>query len=204
VGKLTLTAGLNLSAAGAGATNVWELGALKDDADGVAGSDFDQIVLAGGTLALGPQATLEIRFTGSATPPDAAHPFWQSRRTWRIIALSGGSNPGASNFGRIRNGVWPAGTFSASADAGGILLTFTPTVLRPRITGLTGAGGSTVTVHYTNTLPGVSYVLSCATNLAAPNWFILGIQPAAGTGDAQTDPHATNAARFYRVHFISP
>lgn len=204
VGKLTLPGGLNLSAGGAGATNVWELGALKDDADGVAGTDFDQIVLSGGTLALEAQATLEIRFTGSATPPDAAHPFWQSRRTWRVIALSGGSNPGGSNFGRIKNGVWPAGNFTTSADAGGIRLTFTPSVTRPRITGLTGAGGGSVTVHYTNTLPGVNYVLACNTNLATTNWLTVGVKTASGTGDSQTDPNATNTARFYRVHGLMP
>lgn len=204
VGKLTLGAGANLSAGGIGATNVWELGALKDDADGVPGTDFDQIVLTGGTLALGAATTLEIRFTGSATPPDAAHPFWQARRTWRIFALSGGTNPGASNFGRIRNGVWPAGTFTTSADASGILLTFTPADPRPRITGLTGAGGGSVTVHYTNTVPGRSYVLSANTNLADNTWLPISAKTAIGTGDSQTDPSATNTARFYRVHGVAP
>jgi len=39
-GKATLSAGLNLGAGGNGATNVWELAALKDNATGVAGTDF--------------------------------------------------------------------------------------------------------------------------------------------------------------------
>ncbi len=61
-GLLTLAAGLNLSAGGNGSTNVWELAALKDSGTGVAGTDFDQIVLTGGTLALGAQATLDLEF----------------------------------------------------------------------------------------------------------------------------------------------
>lgn len=204
VGQLTLPAGLNLSAGSPGATNLWELGALKDQSDGIPGADFDQIVLTGGALALGPQATLEIRFTGSASPPDAGHPFWQSRRTWRVIALNGGSNPGLSNFGRIQNGVWPAGTFTVSADATGILLTFTPSDPRPRITGLTSPGAGSATVHYTNTLPGQNYTLQANTNLATAPWFTIGVKTAAGTGDSQTDPNASGDARFYRIQTVLP
>ncbi len=53
VGQLTLSAGLTLGAGGSGATNVWELAALKDSATGVAGTDFDQIVLTGRQLGSG-------------------------------------------------------------------------------------------------------------------------------------------------------
>ena len=156
-GLLTLSAGLDLSAGGNGPTNVWELAALKDNATGVAGTDFDQIVLTGGTLALGTQATLDIRFTGSATAPDAGDPFWQSPHTWTIISLNGGSNPGASNFGKVKNGSYAAGNFTTAADTGGnIVLTFTPSVVPPatppRITSITNAGPGSVTVRYTNTL----------------------------------------------------
>jgi len=126
VGKLTLPNGLNMSAGGNGATNVWELAALKDNATGVAGTDFDQIVLTGGTLTLGTQATLEIQFTGSATAPDSSNPFWQAPHTWTIISLSGGSNPGPSNFGRVKNGNYSAGNFTTTAAGSSIVLTFTP------------------------------------------------------------------------------
>ena len=128
-GLLTLSAGLNLGAGGNGPTNVWELAALKDDSTGVAGRDFDQMVVTGGTLALGAQATLDIRFNGSATAPDFSNPFWQSAHTWTIISLSGGSNPGNSNFGRVKNGSYGAGHFTTSVDGrGGIVLTFLPGV----------------------------------------------------------------------------
>ena len=125
-GLLTLTAGLNMSASGNGATNVWELAALKDGKTGVAGTDYDRIVLTGGTLALGNQANLDIRFIGSATAPDASIAFWQSAHTWTNILLSGGSNPGSSNFGRVKNGSYAAGNFTTSVSSGSIVLTFTP------------------------------------------------------------------------------
>lgn len=69
---MTLPGGLDLNAGG---TYVWDLVALKDNATGVDGTDFDQIILTGGSLALGNQATLDIRFVGSATPPGAGTPF---------------------------------------------------------------------------------------------------------------------------------
>jgi len=131
-GRLTLSAGLNLSASGNGATNVWELAALKDDATGVAGTDFDQIVLTGGTLALGDLATLDIRFVGLASEPDASSPFWQSAHTWTIISLNGGSNPGSSCFSGVKNGSYSTGYFAAVADGGGnIVLNYTPTIAPP-------------------------------------------------------------------------
>jgi hypothetical protein len=201
VGKATLSAGLNMSAGGNGPTNVWELAALKDSATGVAGTDFDQIVLTGGTLALGTQATLDIRFVGSAGAPSFSDPFWQSLHTWRIILLNGGSNPGPSNFGRIKNGSYAAGKFTTTGDATGILLTFTPNVAPPRITAITGAGSGSVTVHYTNTLPGTNYILSYNTNLNSSSWFPVGSKQAAGTGDLQTDNSATSSQRYYRVYY---
>jgi len=130
-GKVTFSSGLNLNAGGNGPTNIWELAALKDGATGVAGTDFDQIVLTGGTLALGGSGTLYIGFTGSATAPTFSDPFWRSSHTWRIILLSGGSNPGSSNFGRIKNGNYPAGDFSTTADPSGIVLTYTPNPAPP-------------------------------------------------------------------------
>ncbi len=201
-GLLTLPAGLNMSAGGNGATNAWELAALKDSSTGVAGTDFDQIVLTGGTLALGAQAAQDIRFTGSATAPNASNPFWQSPHTWRIILLSGGSNPGASNFGRIKNGTYAAGKFTTAADGTGILLTFMPNAAPPRITAITGAGTGSVKVSYTNTLAGTNYVLSCCTNLNNPmSWYPLGTRTATGTGDSQTDNSATTSQRYYRVYY---
>jgi len=201
-GQMTLSAGLNMSASGIGATNVWELAALKDDATGAADTDFDQIVVSGGTLALGTVATLDIRFSGSASAPDADDPFWRSAHTWRIILLSGASNPGSSNFDMIKNANYTAGDFTTTVDADGILLTFTPNVPLPplRITAISRTETDSVTVHYTKTLPGIEYILSYNTNLASTNWFILGRKTATALGDSQTDSSATNRQRFYRVY----
>jgi fibronectin-binding autotransporter adhesin len=203
-GQLTLPAGLDLSAGGNGATNVWEVAALKDDATGVAGTDFDQIVVSGGALALGSSATLDIRFTDSASSPTVGNPFWQSAHTWRIILLSGGSNPGSSNFGRIKNGNSVAGDFTTTADASGILLTFTPSgiiaVTPPHITTIANGGNGSITITYTNTLPGTNYVLSYNTNFDTTNWFTAGSKTASGTSDSQTDNSATNSQRFYRIY----
>ena len=207
-GQLNLSAGLTMTAGGNGATNMWELAALKDNATGVAGTDFDQIVVSGGTLALGTQTTIDIRFISPATAPDAGDPFWQSSHSWTIIALNGGTNPGSSNFGRVKNGNYAAGNFATSANASGIVLTFTPNVappvVRPGIAGLTNNGVGSVTVNYTNTLPGTNYVLSYSTNLGATNWFPAGTKTAAGAGDSQTDSSATNSQRYYRIYYVTP
>lgn len=206
-GRLILSAGLDLSAGGNGPTNVWELAALKDSGTGVAGADFDQIVLSGGALALGAQATLDLRFIGSATAPDTNSPFWQSAHTWRVISLSGGSNPGSSTFGRVKNGSYAAGNFTAAGDGGGnIVLSFTPSagprpVAYPRILSITNASPGSMTVSYTNTLAGTNYTLAYATNLPATNWHPAGTRTAPGTSDFQTDTSATNSQRYYRVYY---
>jgi len=203
-GKATFSSGLTMSASGNGATNVWELAALKDDSTGVAGTDFDQIIITGGSLALGTSANLDIRFTGSATTPNYDDSFWQLSHTWRIVLLNGGSNPGPSNFNRIKNGTYPVGSFTATPDASGILLTYTPNAPRPRVTAITGTGTSSVTVYYTNTLPGTVYVLSYTTNLDSSNWFTAGSKQASGTGDSQTDSFANDGHRYYRVYYLNP
>jgi fibronectin-binding autotransporter adhesin len=204
-GLLTVAAGLDLSAGGNGATNVWELAALKDGGTGVAGIDYDQVALNGGTLAIGSQASLALRFVGSATAPDAANVFWQSAHTWVVIALHGGSNPGASNFGRLKDANYAAGNFSTAADVNGnITLTFTPTPpvpsTPPTISSITNSAPGTVVVRYTNTLAGASYTLAYKTNLSnTAGWYPAGSKTAAGTSDSQTDTSATNNQRYYRV-----
>ena len=198
VGSLTLQNGLDLSAGG---TNVWELAAVSTSNPG---TDFDQIVLTGGTLTLGGSSTLSIRFTGSATAPDSSNPFWQSARSWTVILASGV----ASNFGAVENGNYPAGNFTTSAEGSGIVLTFSPgapAVAKPLITSLVGAGTTNVIVNYTNTLAATNYTLQYNTNLSATNWHDVGTAPASGTSASQTDsPPAGDPQRYYRVFYVTP
>lgn len=194
VGSMRLQNGLDLSAGG---TNVWELAA---ESTSNPGTNFDQMVLTGGTLTLGGAATLSLQFVGAATAPDSSDPFWQESRTWQIISATNV----VSNFAAIENGDHPAGSFSTSVDTNGVWLMFTPSSPRPRITAISGAGTGGVTVSYTNTLPGTNYVLSYSTNLGVMNWFAAGNKTAAGASDSQTDGTATNSQRHYRVHYSTP
>jgi hypothetical protein len=94
------------------------------------------------------------------------------------------------------------------SNATGIMLTFTPTATPaptpPRITTIGSADAGSMTVNYTNVLPGTNYVLSYSTNLGTTNWFTAGTKTAAGTGDFQTDSSATNSQRYYRVYSVTP
>jgi hypothetical protein len=106
----------------------------------------------------------------------------------------------------VNNGSYAAGNSTTSLDGnGGIVLTFapnvTPPVTHPLIMSITRGGAGTMTLNYTNTLPGTNYVLSYTTNLSATNWSTSGTKTAAGTSDSQTDSSATDHHRFYRVYY---
>ena len=68
-----------------------------------------------------------------------------------------------------------------------------------RITALTGAGTTNVTVYYTNTIPGTNYVLLYSVDPGLTNWLTVGSKTAPGLGDFQTDPAADSGQRYYRV-----
>ncbi|MEI8042207.1 MAG: autotransporter-associated beta strand repeat-containing protein [Verrucomicrobiota bacterium] len=194
VGVLTLGGALNLSAGG---TNVWELGALKDDVDGIVGTDFDQ-VWVGGTLTLGGASTLAIKFTGTATAPDASEPFWQTAHNWTIVSATGA----ASTFATIQNAVYPAGTFTTSAQATGIVLTFTPgsaPIPTPVSSFSIASGpGSSMTLSYAGGT-GSRFVLFQSTNVAATaNLWIPVLTNASSPGSFIVTP-GSNAQEFFRV-----
>ena len=194
VGILTLGRALNLSAGG---TNVWELGALKDDVDGIVGTDFDQIWV-GGTLTLGGSSTLAIKFTGTATAPDASEPFWQTAHNWTIVSATGA----ASTFATIQNAVYPAGTFTTSAQATGIVLTFTPgsaPIPTPVSSFSIASGpGSSMTLSYAGGT-GSRFVLFQSTNVAATaNLWIPVLTNASSPGSFIVTP-GSNAQEFFRV-----
>jgi fibronectin-binding autotransporter adhesin len=193
-GTLTLANGLDLSAGG---TNVWELAALKDDSDGTAGTDFDQIALTGGALTLGGSSTLSLKFIDAASAPDSSNPFWQSTRKWTIISVSGA----ASNFGVIANGVYAAGTFTTAVEATGIVLTFTPGGVGPTPVAnfsITAGPGSDLTLNYSGG-SGSQFVLLQTNNVAAPlaNW--TRIKTNVSSPGSFTITPGSNPQDYYRV-----
>jgi len=189
---LTLTNGLNLSSGG---TYVWAL-----TANSTSSGNYDQIALSGGGLVLGGSATLSLQFTGSATAPATNVAFWQSPQSWRILALSGsGANPGSTTFTTISNGASAAGYFTTAADAGGILLNFTPgPVPAPYIsTTIVGAGTASATVSWSS-VAGLNYQVQYSTNLASGIWFSLGNVTAPGSNASIVDTSGA-PSRYYPV-----
>ena len=114
-GKLTISGDLNMSAAGAGANMVWQLGALSTANPG---TDFDQISV-GGNLALGGSSTLTLDFSleslGGADP-NSGDPFWSANHSWKIVETAG--NSGNTNFTTLV-GAGPFGNGGAFATSVG-------------------------------------------------------------------------------------
>jgi len=190
-GTLTLANGLDLSAGG---TNVWELAA---NSTGTPGTDFDQIVLTGGTLTLGGSSTLKIAFTGTATAPDSGNPFWQSPRSWTVISAAGA----ASNFAAIENGTYPAGTFSTAAGPGGIVLTFTPGTGGPTpVTSfsITPGTGGNLNLNYSGG-SGSQFVLLQTNNVAAPLSLWTRIQTNSSPSGSFVVTPGSDPQQFYRI-----
>ena len=202
-GILTLGNGLDLG--DNDATNVWELAANSTNNAGV---NFDQISLTGGNLVLGGTSRLHVRFIGSATFPDAGNPFWQTNRSWLIIAGSGSAaNPGSTTFASV-DGVAGnnAGSFSTSADANGnVYLNFTPGVTPPPPvidSTIVGAGTTSAQVSWSS-MAGASYTVEYKSNLNQIGWLTLTNLTASGTTTTIVDNTSpVPVERYYRV--VSP
>jgi autotransporter-associated beta strand protein len=199
-GILTVQSGADLSSNG---TNVWELAALKDDATGVAGVDYDQLAMTGGNLVLGGSSVLRVRFVGIGLP-GFSKPFWQSNHVWKVISLSGGAaNPGSSNFSAMdgTNGV-QSGTFSTLVDGGGnVFLSYAAAPLPPApvITNVSGAGTTSATLSF-SAVNGVTYEIQYKTALNDANWTVLGTVTASGSTASFTDTtDPVPGSRFYRI-----
>jgi autotransporter-associated beta strand protein len=199
VGVLTLNNGLDLSGSG---TLVWTLGANSTNSPG---ANFSQLALNGGALTLGGSSALTLVFTNAATAPAPANAFWQSARSWRIATLAGGASISGGNFAGISNGTYPAGTFAASTDGSGVLLTFTPgtTSTNPPVIAGFNLSGSTLSLFLTNGSPGAAFQIVTATNLtqASGTWSVATNGSFAGNGtftnSLTIDP--ASPQRFYRA-----
>jgi autotransporter-associated beta strand protein len=130
VGSLDLKNNLDMSA---GASLVWELGTLKDSTTGVAGTDFDQLSVAG-SLVLGGSSklTLDFDLLAEALQPSAATPdaFWTTDHTWTVVDV-GTAGSTTSDFSMVVNGTFAAGTFDTLVESNDVLLKFTATTLLP-------------------------------------------------------------------------
>jgi autotransporter-associated beta strand protein len=197
VGTLTLDGGLDLASGG---TNVWELSSLTTAG---AGTDYDQIILTGGTLTLGGGARLRLVFTGGAAAPDAGQPFWQGIRSWKIITLTGGAtNPAATAFPQIVNGSYAAGSFTNYTDAAGsVWLRFVPVnaFARPVIDPVVAHAGTNQTAIHWAAVEGQTYRIEYKDDLAAPSWTVLDTVVADSVNESFTDATAPPAKRFYRI-----
>ncbi|MBI1367069.1 MAG: PEP-CTERM sorting domain-containing protein [Planctomycetes bacterium] len=132
-GQITAVANMKLFST----TYKWNLTALKDDATGIAGADWDLIKVNGdlydgasgaGTSAFSLDISLDI-------DPTMADSFWSSNHSWLIAdaATNGATSGKQVNFSTLVGS--PTG-FSTHLDAGGdIFLDFTAGVVTPSGTG---------------------------------------------------------------------
>jgi hypothetical protein len=145
---------------------------------------------------------LNLLFTGSATAPDTSAPFWQAAHSWRIISLTGGSNPGDTVYSSISNGSYAAGNFTVEADTDGIVLSYTPNAAPPVAptisSAITGAGTSNATLSW-SAQTGVNYEVQYKTNLNQIDWLTLGTVTADSSTASFSDTNGPSQQRFYRI-----
>ncbi len=123
VGQLTVSGNLTMTAPAG--NMLWELGALKDDASGVAGIDFDQLLVYGMTdLGTASNLTLDFGQLAANLRPDSATPdsFWASNHSWKILDNS--YYTPETNFATLANSSYNIGVFSTQIVYGGIQLDF--------------------------------------------------------------------------------
>jgi hypothetical protein len=174
------------------------LGTKKDDSNGTAGIDFDQIAISDGGLNLGSSSTLTLAFIGSTNVPTATNAFWRTVHNWTVIKLSGtASNTVGTAFSAINNGNYSVGNFTNSVVGnGGIRLTFNP-VATPSITSVTRTGNDVnITFVAAN---GSNYRVEYATSLSPANWQLLQTVTGTGAPVTITDTNPPDPQRFYRV-----
>jgi fibronectin-binding autotransporter adhesin len=134
-GTLTLNNGLSVATA---ANYSWELAAVSTASPG---TNYDQIVISGGNLAINSGASVTLNFIGVPVNPNSGDAFWNTAHTWTLIDINGtATNTGSTNFGSITNATFTSGTFSLGLSSGDVLLNFAP-VPEPLTLILLGAVG---------------------------------------------------------------
>jgi len=117
-GKLTLQTGVDFSGGG---KLLWQLATLTDDSNGVAGTDFDQVLLTGGNLTLGGTSLLTLDFSLLGVgDPNSSNAFWQTNHSWTVIDGTGSAtNIGSTNFSQITDPTFADGSFTTNSDGNG-------------------------------------------------------------------------------------
>ena len=138
---------------------------------------------------------MSILFTGTATAPDASNPFWQTTHNWTIITATGA----ASTFATIQNAIYPAGYFTSSAQAGGIVLTFTPGfAILPVASFSIAPGSGSMTLSYSGG-SGHQFVLLQTNNLTASSSLWKRVQTNTVSPGTFTITPGSDPREFYRV-----
>ena len=107
------------------------------------------------------------------------------------VGTNSAGNPVITGYGTYYDG-------TGYRARGFVMVVGTP---RPVITSITGAGTSTVTVAYTNTVPGKIYTLQYNANLNSPDtWATVGSKTANSSSDFQAQNSALASPRYYRVY----
>jgi hypothetical protein len=118
----TFTSGLDFSKGG---TYDWQLASTpRDNATGVPGTDFTQLQVTGGNLALGGTSRFNVDFSqlASGDQPGRANnnTFWNSSHIWSILPVySSATNTGSTNFASITNGTYRTGGFATQLNPDG-------------------------------------------------------------------------------------
>ncbi|MEP3211788.1 MAG: autotransporter-associated beta strand repeat-containing protein [Luteolibacter sp.] len=74
----------------------WELSNNTSDL-GLAGTDFDQGRVTGGLFEVASGASIQLMFNQAGSAVDFSNNFWESNRSWSVIALSGSATANPSN-----------------------------------------------------------------------------------------------------------
>jgi autotransporter-associated beta strand protein len=126
-GTQTFSAGL---AYNGGSSLQWEL-----DSNTIAGpgTNFDQVLVTGGNLAVAAGSTASLVFDGAGSTVDWSDTFWTSGHSWTVVDFSGGGASSgvfgsivltADSLGQSLGTVRPGGSFSIANSGGDVILTY--------------------------------------------------------------------------------
>lgn len=117
-GILTVTNGLTLANGG---TYLWDMKNLKDNATGVAGTDFARLDVPLGSASLS-GGVLTLGFVGTAADngPNSTNQFWRTVHTWTILTAASSPTGKLS----ISNGNYDRGVFVTQVNGNTVELVY--------------------------------------------------------------------------------